>query len=222
LKTDWAEHWKKYNNFIWQIGSWRARQAYKRLLKYANFKNPTIIELGSGSGKNSLFLANTLESPEVVLVDFNDVSLKISKDFFQDSGIEVKFLKEDVLKLNLNDQKWDLVHSEGLIEHFFGEDRASVFKKHVDFCKDNGFVIIFVPCHNLRYALFKKAYEKIIGEWIYDEQEYTKEELRGLCRQFNLRILKEIYLLHEIGIIAKKIGPCPSKKQELISAPKVI
>lgn len=203
MKTNWATHWKWYNTFVWEIWIWRARKAYGRLLRYADLANPTILELGSGSGNNSLFLAKTLKARQVALVDSNDVSLEISQKVFRDSGIEAKFLKEDVLKLNLDDQEWDLVHSEGLIEHFYGEDRASVFKKHVDCCKKNGFVIIFVPCHTLRYILFKKACQ-IIGQWIYEEQEFTMEELRGLCGQFGLQILKETYLMHQVGIIAKK------------------
>lgn len=176
-------------------------RAYRSLLKCTDLKNPEILEIGSGSGVNSLLLSRILAAKQVVLVDSNDVSLGISKEVFQNSGVNVKFLSADALKVDPG-QEFDIVHSEGLIEHFYGQERVSVFRKHVDFCKRNGFVIIFVPCKSLRYTLFMKACQ-LMGKWIYEEQEFSKEELCKLCGQFDLRILKWTWLVHQIGFVAK-------------------
>lgn len=47
-------------------------RTYKKLLKdvYLN-KNPKILELGSGSGINSMLISKILKANKITLVDFN-------------------------------------------------------------------------------------------------------------------------------------------------------
>lgn len=207
MKTDWTKHWKEnYGNFSWKIWGWIINRAYKNLLKNVNLSDPKILELGSGSGINSLTISKILKAKEITLVDFNKKALEISKKLIKDSnlGLNVKYLYKNIFDLSLN-EKFNIVHSEGLIEHFYGKNRLEVFGKHVEFCKEGGFIIIFVPYKSIQYNLFKWFCKKF-NKWIWDEEAFSKQELYGLCKHFNLQILKEYTspLLHQIGILARK------------------
>ena len=248
METDWTRHWEEnYGNLSWKIWAWRTNQAYRRILKNASLgKNPKILELGAGTGINSMLISEIAKAGEITLVDFNQKAFGISRkiiktmghrtlkgavckapcfwdaqehnsilkdgvlssvlDIIKDSGFKLsaRYISKNILDLIL-DEKFDIVHSEGLIEHFYGKDRNAVFKKHIDFCKKNGLIIIFVPRKGIAYSL-NKLLHKILGKWIWDEEPFSKQELHKLCRQFNLQILKECnsLLFQEVGILARK------------------
>lgn len=181
-------------------------KAYKKLLKDVNLDDPKILELGSGSGANSLKIAEIFKTRDITLVDFNESALEVSKRLKEasDLDLDIKYLNQNILELDL-DRKFDIVHSEGLIEHFYGEDRVAAFKSHIDFCAQDGFIIIFVPRKSIQYDLFKWFYQRI-GKWVWDEEPLATQELYELCAQFDLEIVKEhsFPLSHQIGILAKK------------------
>ena len=121
MKTDWVSYWKNYSLFekLWVC---RITRAYKKLLNNVKINNVKILELGSGSGINSLIIAKKLKANKITLVDFNEKAIEISKEKFKNSSLNVKFLKRDILNLILK-EKFDIIHSEGLIEHFYGNER---------------------------------------------------------------------------------------------------
>jgi ubiquinone/menaquinone biosynthesis C-methylase UbiE len=204
MRNDWTRHWEEnYKDYLGGSWNWRITRAYKKLLKRVDLKNPKVLELGSGTGINSLTIAKGLNATEITLVDNNKKAFEISRKVFEKSDIQVKFLCKNILNLNLS-QRFDIVHSEGLIEHFNGKDRMLVFKKHRDFCRTGGFIIIFVPYKSFQYSFFKFVYRKHYKRvW---EEIFTKEELRNLCNFFDLKIVKELTspLMPQIGILAKK------------------
>lgn len=128
----------------------------------------------------------------------------LHKEHFRCPKLYVRYISRNILDLDLN-ERFDIVHSEGLIEHFYGKNRITAFKKHVDFCKEEGFIIVLVPYKGVPYSLNKWIY-KIFSKWIWDEEPFSKQELHKLCRQFNLQIQKELTfpLIHQIGILARK------------------
>ena len=182
-------------------------RAYKKLLKnvYVN-KNPKILELGSGSGINSMLISRVLKANQITLVDFNQKAFEINRKIIKCSGLKLhmRYISRNILDLNLN-ERFDIVHSEGLIEHFYGKNRTTVFKKHVALCKEGGFIIILVPYKGIPYTLNKWIY-KIFNKWIWDEEPFSKQELHKLCKRFNLQIQKELAfpLIHQIGVLARK------------------
>lgn len=205
METNWTKHWKiNYGSFIWKAWVMIINRAYKNLLKNVNVIDAKILELGSGSGVNSLFITKILKAKEIYLVDFNRKALDISKKMIKNANlaVDVNYLRRNIIDLNLKEQ-FDIVHSEGLIEHFYGKDRTTVFKKHIDFCNEGGFIVIFVPYMGLKYNLLTWVGKKM-KKWDCIEEPFSKQELQGLCKQFNLKIQKEYICLHEIGILIKK------------------
>jgi SAM-dependent methyltransferase len=206
MATDWAKHWRRgYGDLVWKTWVMRLRRAYTHLLHAVTTSNPSILELGSGSGQNSLMIAEILQARQITLVEFNEEALAICRETFRDTPFTVNYEKSDILDLELR-ATFDLVHSEGLIEHFYEAERERAFRRHVELCEPNGFIIILVPFESPQYDAFKWVYRRM-NRWIYeDEQIFTRDELYTLCRRFDLTVLREYTspLIHEIGIVARR------------------
>src|SRR3989344_1264645 len=205
MQTDWTRHWRTmHGGLLWKFWVWRITRSYRKMLEGLNLENPSILELGSGSGSNSFYLAKLLDSKNVTLVDSNKKALRLSKELFKNSGLRLKLEAQELLKLKLK-EKFDLVHSEGLIEHFYNKDRLEILRKHSQFCKKQGFMVIFLQYDCLQYKLFRKTFE-ILGKWIWDEEPLTKKEFYNYCKKLNWKILKELEspLMSEIGFLIQK------------------
>jgi 2-polyprenyl-3-methyl-5-hydroxy-6-metoxy-1,4-benzoquinol methylase len=215
METDWAKEWqdweKKYRNVFWKAlmwmpGVWALTNACKKLLAGVSLRDPRVLGLGSGTGMISLIIAKILQAKKMTLVDSDKKALAVSKKLVKDSGLNIKvnYLDKNILDLDLN-EKFDIVHSEGLVEHFYGRNREKALKKHVDFCQENGYLLIFVPIKGIQYNILK-WFLTLLGRWVYDEEPFTKEGLRRLCQKLNLKIVKEETFpwMHEIGLLMKR------------------
>lgn len=209
-QTDWKKQWSTWEKFYHSptrlLFDWILNRTLKKLLENIKLRDGKILGLGSGTGTTSLIIAKIVRAREVVFVDREEKALKINQRLLRDFGLQVKarFLQKNILDLNL-EEKFEIVHSEGLIEHFYEDERILVFKKHVDFCQKGGMIVIFVPFKGVVYHLLTWFMGKL-NKWPYIEEPFSKEEIRQLCQRFNLKILKEITLFHELGILAQKSG----------------
>lgn len=169
-KRHWNELWKRHEkNFLLEllddIQSFGCFEVYLKLLKNRKLtKKINIIELGSGTGKISLKLCKFFRNCTCTLVDYSKDALELSKRKFEENKIfNQKFIYANALEFKTKN-KYDIVHSGGLIEHFYGYKLDKIIKKHVEVCKKNGLIIIMVPAPLLWYKIYRKIMEKI-GSW---------------------------------------------------------
>ena len=158
--------------------------AIDRLLGSFSLEGKDILELGSGTGSNSLYLAKLHNARTVTLVDFSQKALRRVRERFYSCPV-IK-IPEDILKLSLQ-KEYDFVHSTGLIEHFIGKERLLAVKKHFQFVRPEGLVMIWVPIFSPAFKLIRKI-NHCLG---IKEIPFTKEELQLLCEKSNLKILRE-------------------------------
>jgi 2-polyprenyl-3-methyl-5-hydroxy-6-metoxy-1,4-benzoquinol methylase len=164
-KRDWNLYWNKIEKHqkVFFIGSKLMWRNYKRLLKDVELpKNPKILELGCGSGILSLWLVKHYGG-EVTLVDYSKKSLEFTKELYKNNNINVETMNVNILHLKLR-REFDLVHSQGLIEHFKGTTQDIVIKKHQEFLKKNGIVLITAPRPSFVYKIRRRAVE-LFMEW---------------------------------------------------------
>jgi len=209
METDWTKSWEiNYGTAMYRIYVRVIERTYLRLLENIDLRNPSILELGAGSGVHSLHMAKRLLAREVTLVDNNPKALEIAKKLFSTSDLDAKvsFLNTDIRTLEL-DQKFDIVHSEGVLEHFYGSKRVGVFEKHHQFCEATGIVIMLAPLNCLRYQVTRWLKEKT-HTWYWDEQPLSRRELHDLGKNFGMAVVKEYMpiLSHEIGILFRHTG----------------
>ncbi|MDI6640422.1 MAG: class I SAM-dependent methyltransferase, partial [Methanocellales archaeon] len=126
----------------------------------------------------------------------------LGKKNFEDVGMQARFLLEDIFRLN-EKEKYDLVFSDGLIEHFSGKRRRDAFKKHVDAAKKGGYIMIFVPKSNALYWIVRTFLKKI-GAWMFTEEPFTEKELTTLCDEHDLKVIKMQTWLTDLGVLAIK------------------
>lgn len=197
-QPDWEKFWQdtivsfKSSKFRkWRyllIAECGARECLK-LLKGKKIRS--ILELGGAGGLLTAILAKKLglSSKALVLIDNSFEGKKAWKEF---SGFGC-YIKDNFFTHDFGKQKFDLVLSRGLIEHWADKkERLRVIKKHAELSKK--YVLIRVPKRGLFMNLFRynqlaikllRMMEKIEGY----EKFYTAKELRQEISGAGLEII---------------------------------
>lgn len=171
--TDWDRYHQRVRvsqRFLWTI--WRA---YAGLLRGIGFDGPVkIIELGCGTGYHTLQMTKLYPVTKVTLVDFN-------AGVIEDTEKRLSCLKCE---------KYDIVHSQGLLEHYTPEEQQKLICLHRDLLTPNGIAVILVPTPSLLYRLWRGLLEEL-HLWIYpDETAISREEFTIALESNGLEILK--------------------------------
>jgi cyclopropane fatty-acyl-phospholipid synthase-like methyltransferase len=206
IKTDWNKYSFK-DSFINNLFLKSVWNGYKKLLYNSNLKNDIkILELGSGTGHNSYNLTKEFKASKVTLVDSNKNALAASKKRFKKYNVEL--INDDVMKLEKKG-KYDLVHSQGLIEHFQGSNLNKIIRIHANYVKKGGYLLLFYPTPTITYKAIRKVAE-LLKLWIFSDEvplksEYVKNlvEKKGFKLVNSTRILK--HTITEDGLLFKKI-----------------
>ena len=206
IKTDWNKYSFK-DSFLNKLFLKSVWDGYKKLLNNLYLKNDIeILELGCGTGHNSYNLTKEYKACKVTLVDSNKGALAASKKRFKKYNVEL--INDDVMELK-EESKYDLVHSQGLIEHFQGTDLDKIIRIHANYVKKGGYLLLFYPTPTITYKAIRQVAE-LLRIWIFSDEiplksEYVKNlvEKKGFRLVNSTRILK--YTITEDGLLFKKI-----------------
>lgn len=206
--TDWNKYKSDSDSFFHRIFLESVTKAYAGLLKHAKFREPiTILELGCGTGYTNKWLCRKYKVKKITLVDSNERMLNIAAKTLSKELCKKEFIKADFFRLK-SEEKYDLVHSQGVIEHFEPKKRLELLKKHADLTKAEGYCVIYFPTPTFTYVLLRKIME-ILGIWIFhDEVPLKKGTVTEEMESFGLKEVKGNYLsrffLTEYGVLFKK------------------
>lgn len=200
-------NWDKYHQrvrvsqrFLWAV--WRA---YAALLQGISFGKPIkIIELGCGTGYHTSQMTKLYPVSKVTLVDANASVIDDTRERLSCLKCEKEFVLQDLFSFEVS-EKYDIVHSQGLLEHFTPDEQQKLICLHRDLLKPNGIAVILVPTPSLSYRLWRGFLEKL-RLWIYpDEIAISREELTTALEANGLEILKmQICHLTEIGAVCRR------------------
>ena len=171
-----------------------------RVIKYS--KGGKILEAGSGSSANSIFLSN--EGHEVTAVDNDSKIILLAKELSKPFNKRPNFLKQKIESLK---EKYSVVFSHGVLEHFDDKETIKLIKKELEL---GDYVIFSVPSNFFRKdqvingderfmsvkkweSLILKSGAEVVEKFSYF---YDPDNLR-------LRILKFIFILTK-GILPTK------------------
>ncbi len=139
-----------------------------------------MLEVGAGSGVDSSFLARL--GVHVCAVDYATSSLIASK------WSEVDVQQADGERLPFRDESFDLVFSQGLIEHFKNPNK--LISEKVRVTKRGGFIIIDVPQRYSLYHLYK-SFLIAIGCWPMGwERSYSLSDMKTIAKHYNLTLVR--------------------------------
>jgi len=203
IATDWDKYHRRVRvsqRFLWTV--WRA---YADLLRGIEFKEPIrIIELGCGTGYHTLQMTKLYPVSKVTLVDFNANVIKDTERRMACLKCKKEFLLRDLFNLGLS-EKYDIVHSQGLLEHYTPEEQERLICLHRDLLTPNGIAVILVPTPSLTYRLWRGLLEKL-HQWIYtDETPISEAEFAQRLESSGLEILKiQGCHLIEVGAVCQR------------------
>lgn len=107
-----------------------------RIKKYS--KRGKILEAGSGSSSNSIFLAS--QGYLVTSLDKNKKMLDLAKKIAKQFDSKLNFIKEDIKKFN--GKEFSVVFSHGVLEHFNDKEIIEIINKELNIGE---YVIFSVP-----------------------------------------------------------------------------
>ena len=166
-----------------------------------------IAELG---GANSCFyeaINNELKPEKYLIVDNNQMGLdKTTERLKNATNIELEFA--DILKTEEKTEKFDIVFSVGLIEHFTPEQTMKCIASHFCYLKNGGICVITFPTPTWLYKITRKCAE-LLGLWIfYDERPLKMSEvLNELNKHSEIKhssITWSIFLTQGVIVATKK------------------
>lgn len=188
----WSEFWTEKESWLWIL---RFTPTYKKIVKMFKSinlpKDAKILDAGCGTGKLASFWLN--EGYDILGVDISDAALAITNK----KG--VKTIKADILKgLPFEDKSFDLVYSDGLLEHFVDPEPilAELFRV------SKQYVLTFVPRISPLKTIIDfiipppKEYKKRDSEWIQLHEKFKAINIKSerlftvlgvLCEKNNTR-----------------------------------
>lgn len=140
--------------------------------------NKKIMEAGAGTGIISTYMSSLGYDVTEIDIDSQIQSLatKISNEYIK--GTKPKFVQKDILELDYDLKYFDVIFSNGVLEHFTDVEIIKILSLQL---KQSNYVIFGIP------TIFFNQNEALHG----DERFLTVEKWRDLIRKSNGIIVEE-------------------------------
>lgn len=144
------------------------KELIKKNIKEENYK--TVLDVGTGPGFFAIIM--TEMGYEVTAVDSSQEMISQAKQNTYEAGIDVKFIRDDIKKMNFSKPSFDIIISRNVIWTL--EEPLEVYKKWYELLNKGGKLIIFDANWNKRLIdpEIQKQYEqdlKLAQSMGYDE-----------------------------------------------------
>lgn len=165
---------------------WHFPYAYKTFSKYIP-RDSLVLEIGFGSGRILTRMARELNC-KCVGVDVEDDAFASLSFFSKQHGVKVEAIKGDGFSLPFRDGSFDVVYSEGVIEHFPVDRASQMIREHARVCQTGGLVIISVPN---KFAFLHSLTRLLLGQrfLFYPERSFSTFELFRLMALSGLNLV---------------------------------
>lgn len=182
----WSDYWENKKNVIQKIEKQSAFSALFSKHITSNHIN-TALELGGFPGYISIALHKYYNVKQADLLDYF-IHHQIIKDLCELNKVDQKHIKtiEGDLFAEYENEKYDLVHSHGLIEHF--EDTQQIINEHLKYLSNEGQLLITLPNFKGINGWFQKHFDKSN----YEKHFIPCMEIKHLTIACNALALKNI------------------------------
>lgn len=210
MEKEWDRVWKR-KGFLTKLvdfGREKYNNYFIRVLEKKCNKNSKVLEVGCGTASLTLMLCDRIK--KLIGIDISKKALEIAEQNAKNLNVSnAEFIKMDCTKMTFPSKTFDLVWSQGLIEHF--KDPLKIVEEKIRVCKKGGHVLISVPyLYSYMHVWYLATRPKLFRNlWPWTEQEfYTKQKFTRLIKRVNLDNLDyKIFLLRPVilGIIIMEI-----------------
>ncbi|MBI3841968.1 MAG: class I SAM-dependent methyltransferase [Thaumarchaeota archaeon] len=190
MNNIWDKIYEKDDSFFGDKPSDFAVSCYDTMKDRAK----TILELGCGQGRDSLFFAS--RGIKVKALDYSCFAIEQLSKRTKQTGLPIEASVHDPTEpLPFNDNEFDAVYSHMLFSMKFSPEQLRfIFKEIKRVLKNDGFHFFSVRNHNDKFygkgiRVDHKTYD-ING---FQIRFFTKEEIENLCEGFKIIEIKEDY-----------------------------
>ena len=206
MRSEWDSVWTR-NDLLSKIidfGRGIYNIYFVKLLSSHSNRHTQMVEIGCGTSSAIIKLSGKIKKS--VGLDISYEALKISaKNAKLKQTKNISFVQGDSLNLPFNTNSFDLVWSQGLIEHL--KNKKNAIKEHHRVCKAKGTVLISVPWKysyvSIWWILTRPRFLRFLWPWT-DQEFYTIKKFKNKLRALginNYKILSNLVL----GIIILEI-----------------
>lgn len=163
------------------------------IIKYTNsFENTkklNVLEVGCGTAIDSYYIAEHTDA-NCWAIDLSSKSIKLAQNIgkYFDKKIELRIM--DATKTDFEDKFFDIIFSQGVIEHF--KDPIPLMLEQKRILSDSGFLFIDVPQKYNIYTVFRK-FLQIMKKWPYGwERSYSKLQLENLGKKSGMNMIETV------------------------------
>jgi len=152
-----------------------------KLLKNLSDK-PSCLEIGCGTAIDSYYLKNAL-GLECTALDISTAAIEQASRLKQYFPLSINLMVSDMFKIGLPDNSFDIIFSQGVMEHF--SDPIPAYKEQLRLLKKGGYLIIHVPQKNNIYSILQNRLCLYGKEYPYTENDFIR-----LAKNLGLKLVK--------------------------------
>jgi len=181
---EWEKTWKNFPqmklNFLARFYLGFVKRSIKKILKNIP-KDSKVLDVGCGTGRSMLWYKK-MGFKNIEGIDTSETAIQ-----FCHKELNLKVYYMDAFDTNFEDQEIDLIHSEGLIEHFAKINLQEYVKEMCRISKK--YVLLVQPNRKSLYRKLADIYYKFIPEKGPPEQEYEIDEFIAGFKKENFMLL---------------------------------
>lgn len=161
------------------------KQILAALESVVDIRGLSILEVGCGSAVNSIELAK--RGGCAFALDYSLHALRKAQEYCIQHGVDLPLIAGDVFHLPFADDCFDIVFSQGLMEHFTNP-LESIYEQ-VRVTRPGGYICIDVP-QTWNFLTLYKRWHIRRGTWFAGwETDYSLPKLEKLMKQAGLEIV---------------------------------
>jgi SAM-dependent methyltransferase len=178
----WESYWKGHANLdeTYSTGGRLARE----VLADGEVRGRVVLEVGAGSGRDTLELVRA--GAIGVVLDYSPASLELVAKQARAQGLAVHLVRADALAMPFREGAIDVVHHQGLLEHF--RDPMPLLRENARVTRRGGRVVVDVPQTFHLYTVMKNILI-LFNVWFAGwETQFTPGQLERLLAASGLRV----------------------------------
>jgi SAM-dependent methyltransferase len=187
MRESTSGHWERYWAEREEIDEvYSNEDRIRRQLEPLPLEGRRVMEVGAGSGRDSLELAR--RGARVIVLDYVRTSFRVIRRQAEALGLDVLPVCADGRNMPFRDGTFDLVFHQGLLEHFRRPE--PLLRENARVLRSGGHLLVDVP---QRFHVYTAAKHVMIllGRWFAGwETEFTPAALERLVARCGLRVLR--------------------------------
>lgn len=209
MKSSTQENWQ---NVYTDLGRYQELYLYQHQLvdiicsQFSEVNGVKTLEVGCGKGNELVQLAQ--KGASCFGLDFSESAMAWMQTRLAKEGMRMPLVRGDARNLPFNIESFDLVFSQGVLEHFASPGEVLQEQRRV--MRNGAIIVVEVPNKWNLYTIYKKilmAMKRWPPGW---ETQYSPRELKELLRQNGFEVLDcagwDFFTLKVMRKLRKKIG----------------